>query len=134
MIFQQHHREQIRSGEKTMTRRGWDDIQVTPGKTYRATLGGNVDQGMFTTREKCDCFIRVLDVYEQPLGEMGEVDADREGGYTLAEFRETWEEINGDGSWGDSTEVWVVEFEYAGDSDPREQDGEEQAALADGGW
>ena len=42
------------------------------------------------------------------------------GGYTLAEFRETWEAINGEGSWDDEKVVWVVEFEYAGDSDPRE--------------
>jgi len=135
MIFQQHHRKQIRTGEKTMTRRGWDDNQVTPGKTYRATIGGNVDQGMFEPRETCNCFIRVTDAYEQPLGKMDETDADREGGYTLSEFRETWEDINGEGSWDDSKEVWVVEFEYAGDSDPRErEENEGQSTLADGGW
>lgn len=94
MIFQAHHREQIRTGEKTMTRRDWDDNRVTPGKTYRATLGGNVEQGMFVTREACDCFIRVTDVYEQSLGDIDAEDADREGGYSLSEFREKWAEIN----------------------------------------
>ena len=89
MIFQEHHREQIRTGGKTMTRRDWDDNRVTVGKTYRATRGGNVEHRMFVTREDCDCLIRVLDVYEQPLGDMTDEDADREGGYTLAEFRET---------------------------------------------
>jgi len=76
----------------------------------------------------------VTDVYEQPLGEISEVDADREGGYTLAEFRETWEEINGEDSWDPTKEVWVVEFEYAGDSDPREREEDGQSTLADGGW
>jgi hypothetical protein len=67
----------------------------------------------------------VVDVYEQPLGEMNETDAQREGGYTLAEFKETWEAINGEDSWDDSKEVWVVEFEYAGNSDPREREDED---------
>lgn len=131
MIFKEHHREQIRTGEKTMTRRGWDENQVTPGKTYRATRGGNVEQGMFVTRDECDCFIRVTDVYEEQLGEMTEEDAQREGGYTLEEFVEKWEEINGEGSWDPEKTVWVVEIEYAGDSDPREED---QTKLTDGGW
>jgi uncharacterized protein YqfB (UPF0267 family) len=132
MIFQEHHREQIRSGDKTMTRRGWDSNQVTPGKTYRATLGGNVDQGMLVERSDCDCFIRVTDVYEQPLGEMSEVDADREGGYTLDELKETWEAINGEDSWDPTKEVWVVE--YAGDSNPRERECEDgQSTMVDGG-
>jgi hypothetical protein len=129
MIFQDHHREQIRSGEKTMTRRGWDENQVTHGKTYRATRGGNVEQGMFVPRAECDCFIRVTDVYEQLLGEMTEEDAAREGGYTLAEFREQWTEIND--VWDPELLVWVVEFEYAGDTDPREK---AQTTMTDGGW
>ena len=94
MIFQEHHREQIRTGEKTMTRRNWDENRVTVGKTYRATRGGNVEQGMFEPRETCDYFIRVLDVYEQPLGDMDDQDAAQEGGYTLSEFRKKWAEIN----------------------------------------
>lgn len=112
-----------------MTRREWDENQVTPEKTYRATRGGNVEQGMFVPREECDCFIRVIDVYEQLLGEMTEEDAVREGGYTLDEFREKWEEIN-DG-WDPEQLVWVVEIEYAGDTDPRET---AQTTITDGGW
>lgn len=129
MIFQEHHREQIRTGEKTMTRRGWDDNQVTPGKTYRATRGGNVEQGMFVTREECDCFIRVTDVYEEQLGEITEEDANREGGYSREEFVEVWEEINGE--WTPGVSVWVIEFEFAGSSDPREM---AQTTITDGGW
>jgi uncharacterized protein YhfF len=120
MIFQREHREQVRSGEKTMTRRRWDENdQVTAGKTYRATLGGNVEQGMFTKREDCDCFIRVNDVYRERLGDMSESDAAREGDYSLAEFRDVWRDIHG--QWNPDEQVWVVAFEYAGDQDPRER-------------
>lgn len=112
-----------------MTRRDWDDNQVTPGKTYRATRGGNVEQGMFVTREECDCFIRVTDVYEDQLGEITEADANREGGYSREEFVEVWEEINGE--WTPDVGVWVVEFEFAGSSDPREK---AQTTITDGGW
>ena len=118
MIFQPEHRGQIRTGEKTMTRRRWDENRVTVGKTYRATRGGNVEQGMFTPRSECDCFIRVTDVYRETLGEMNAADARREGDYTLAEFRDIWRDINGE--WDPSEQVWVVAFEYAGDSDPEE--------------
>jgi uncharacterized protein YhfF len=118
MIFQPEHREQIRTGEKTMTRRRWDENRVTVGKTYRATRGGNVEQGMFTPRSECDCFIRVTDVYRETLGEMDATDARREGDYTHAEFRDIWRDINGE--WDPSEQVWVVVFEYAGDSDPEE--------------
>ena len=119
MIFQSEHREQIRTGEKTATRRDWERQNATPGKTYRATLGGNVEQGMFVTREECDCFIRATDVYEQPLSDMTDADAQREGDYAAVdEFRETWESINGAESWDPEKVVYVVEFEYAGDSDP----------------
>jgi hypothetical protein len=118
MIFQSEHREQIRTDEKTMTRRQWDDNRVTVGKTYRATRGGNVEQGMFTPRSECNCFIRVTDVYREALGEMDAADARREGSYTLAEFRDAWQAINGE--WNADEQVWVVAFEYAGDSDPEE--------------
>lgn len=116
MIFQSKHRDQIRTGEKTMTRRRWDENRVTIGKTYRATLGGNVDQGMFTPRSECTCFIRVTDVYQETLGEMDAMDAQREGGYTLDDFQEAWRDING--RWDSEEQVWVVVFEYAGNSDP----------------
>jgi hypothetical protein len=118
MIFQPEHREQIRSGEKTMTRRQWDSCRVTEGKTYRATRGGNGPQGLFVPREECDCFICVTDVYRETLGEMDATDARREGGYTLAEFRDAWRDINGE--WDPDEQVWVVAFEYAGNSDPEE--------------
>ena len=114
MIFQPEHIEQIRAGEKTATRRQWDSRRATTGTTYRATIGAD----MFVPRSECDCFIRATDVYQQNLGDMTEADADREGGYSIDGFRSAWENINGD--WSPDESVWVVEFEYAGNSDPRD--------------
>lgn len=119
MIFQPEHREQIRTGEKTMTRRQWDGQRVTVGKTYRATLGGNVEQGMFEPRETCDLFIRVTGIRHEALGELRDDDVQREGEYeTAAEFREAWKDINGE--WDPEETVFVVVFEYASNEDPRE--------------
>ena len=112
MIFTSEHIDQIRSGEKTATRRQWDSRRATIGTTYRATIGAD----MFVPRSECDCFIRATDVYQQELGDMTEVDADREGGYSIDEFRSAWKDINGE--WNPHETVWVVEFEYAGNSDP----------------
>ena len=115
MIFTEEHIEQIRAGEKTATRRRWDERRATPGTTYRVTTG----EGMFTPRSECDCFIRATDVYQQRLGDMSETDAQREGDYaTVEEFANAWREIHG--GWEPSDTVWVVEFEFAGDTDPRE--------------
>ena len=70
MIFTEAHIDQIRSGEKTATRRRWDQRRATPGTTYRVTTG----EDMFIPRSECDCFIRAVDVYQQSLGEMSETD------------------------------------------------------------
>jgi len=123
MLFQSEHIEQIRSGEKTATRRDWERKQVVEGNVYIASTE------MFTSHDDADCYIRATDVYQQALGDMTPADADREGGYTLGEFRDVWREINGD--WDPDAEVWVVEFEYVGRSKDATAD---QATLTDGGW
>lgn len=112
LLFKPEHIDQIRNGTKTVTRRDWSSNYARPneGTVQMAT------PEMFTTEEECDCFIRIESVYDQPLGEMTEDDAAAEGGYTLPEFRDVWERINGDGSWNPDQEVVVVEFEYVGRS------------------
>lgn len=110
-MFQDHHIEQIRTGEKTATRRDWKRSQVKEGGVYMATP---IEMGLFAGHDDCDCYIRVGSVYEQPLGEMIEEDAKKEGGYTLEEFEQAWREINGEDSWDPEKEVTVVEFEYVG--------------------
>jgi hypothetical protein len=49
-------------------------------------------------------------VYKQRLGDMTDDDAYKEGGYTLEEYKEKWNEIYTNSPWDDDREVWVVEF------------------------
>lgn len=109
MLFKDYHISQIRNGEKTVTRREWEARQVKPGGVYIASTE------MFTSHEEADCYIEVLDVYQQPLGEMDDVDARAEGEYEdLEDFRAGYEKVYGEGSWDPEKVVWVVKFVYAG--------------------
>lgn len=66
----------------------------------------------FTPESECDRFIKIQNVRGEPLGDMDKAAADRVGGYTLAEFREVWKEINGE--YGPKQVVDVVRFEDMG--------------------
>lgn len=121
MLFQPHHIEEIRTGEKTVTRRVWHENYARPnvGTVQMAVTN------MFTTDADCDCYIRITDIRQEPLGAMTDADARKEGDYeTVDEFREGWEAINGEGSWDPEQVVDVVDFEYAG----RERPGGEAGA------
>jgi hypothetical protein len=110
MLFKPEHIEQIRTGEKTVTRLDWKRRQVTDGGVYIASTE------MFTSHDEADCYIRVTDVYEEPLGALSPAQADREGGYTVEEFEDVWREINGE--YDAAKRVTVVEFEYVGRTHP----------------
>lgn len=118
MLFKDYHIPQIRAGEKTVTRREWDEGYSGPnaGSVVAATTE------LFVSDEDADCYIRIEDVYEQPLGAMTDADAQREGDYAnLAEFREGYERVYGDGAWDPEKVVTVVEFEYVGPTRPTRQ-------------
>ena len=108
MIFQPEHIDQIRTGEKTVTRRRWRRKMASEGNVYMATTS------LYTSHTDADCYIRVTDVYDEPLGELTPEHADREGGYTVDEFEALWCEIYDE--WNPADVVTVVEFEYVGDS------------------
>lgn len=113
MLFKDYHIPMIRSGSKTVTRREWERRQVVPGNVYIASTE------MFTSHDDADCYIRVTDVYEEPLADITEKSARREGDYDgVADFREGYERVYGDGSWNPEKVVWVVEFEYVGRERP----------------
>lgn len=118
MLFKDYHIPQIRSGSKTVTRREWDE-------NYNSPRVGSVQIAsaeMFTSDEDADCYIRILDVYEQPLGAMTDQDARQEGDYdTLGEFIEGYADVYGEGAWDPEKVVTVVEFEYVGRNRPRDQ-------------
>lgn len=114
LLFKPRHIEAIRDGVKTATRRDWAENYPRPSE-------GDIRMAvteMFTSDAECDCYIRVTDIYQEPLGEMTQEDARKEGGYDLAGFREAWETINGE--WDPDLVVDVVEFEYVGRSRPDE--------------
>lgn len=112
MLFKPFHIPKIREGTKTVTRRVWKDGYNRPkeGATHQASTE------MFCPDEECDCYIRILDVYREPLGEVTEEQADLEGGYTLSEFKESWADIVGE--WDPEQVVDVVQFEYVGRERP----------------
>lgn len=114
LLFKPRHIDAIRSGTKTATRRDWAENypRPSPGDVRMAVTE------MFTTDDECDCYLRVTDVYQEPLGEMDHEDARKEGGYDMADFRDAWREINGE--WDPELVVDVVEFEYIGRERPAE--------------
>lgn len=125
MLFKDYHIPMIRSGSKTVTRREWSENYNHPVKGSVQIAQYNRDDldksPMFMTNEEADCYIRILDVYRQPLGEMTDEDAQAEGDYeTLDEFLEGYEKVYGEGSWDPEKTVWVVEFEYVGKERPPE--------------
>lgn len=115
MLFKEYHISQIRSGEKTATRREWKDNYPRP------TVGSVqiASTEMFCPDEEANCYIRILDVYDQPLGAVTDAAAQAEGGYAdLEAFRAGYEDVYGDGAWDPEKEVTVVEFEYVGRERP----------------
>ncbi|PSP80146.1 ASCH domain-containing protein [Halobacteriales archaeon QS_1_68_20] len=118
MLFKEYHIPLIRSGSKTVTRREWDENYSGPnvGTVVAATTA------LFTSDEEADCYIRVLDTYEESLGEMTDEDAQKEGDYEdLEDFREGYERVYGEGAWDPEKVVTVVEFEYVGRERPTNQ-------------
>lgn len=126
MIHKPYHTPHIRTGSKTVTRRNWK-----PG--YGPRIGSvqmvktadmlpedaDPPSPLFVSHEDCDCYVQVMDKYRQPLGEMTDEDAQKEGPYeTVDEFKSGWERINGEGSWDPDHVVTVVEYEYVGEDIP----------------
>jgi uncharacterized protein YhfF len=119
MLFKDYHIPMIRSGSKTVTRREWAENYGRPnvGSVQIAS------DEMFTSDEDADCYIRILDVYDQPLGEMTDEDAQQEGDYqTMQEFREGYAKVYGEDAWDPEKVVAVVEFEYVGRERPTEEE------------
>lgn len=110
MLFLSEHIEMIKNGTKTVTRRRWKRWAVKVGGVYACQTK------MFQKKEDCEVFIRVTDRYYQPLRHMRPWDAHLEGGYSLEEFKELWEEITGE-PWNPKDRVHVIEFEYVADQE-----------------
>jgi len=89
ILFKHAHIFPILMGLKTQTRRTWEKARVKPGSIHLAKT--KMISKQFFAR------LRVLEVYQERLGDMTEQDAWEEGGYTLDEYKELSRESMGSG-------------------------------------
>lgn len=116
MMFSQSHLDQIRTGEKTQTRRLWSENYTARPSAGDIRMATPRSLGPIVSHDECDCYIRITRVSRERLGQMTEGDAFDEGGYTLAEFEALWADMHGE--WEPARVVDVVEFEYVGQERP----------------
>ena len=98
MVFNHRHYRAILEGTKTQTTRRRPDPQIQKGTLVRAAVSHFAD-------------LEVMGVERKRLGEVTEIDARREGGYSLAEFREYWQRVNGE--WDPDEVVYLIQFRVA---------------------
>jgi len=97
--FRLAHMEPILKGIKTQTtRKGIPDAKVKDDALVHASVW-----------EPHFADLRITSIERKRLGEFTEEDAEREGGYTLEEFKEVWKSIHGD--WNENESVYVIHFE-----------------------
>ena len=101
MLFKEPHKPMILEGSKTATRRVWKVPRVKVGGVYKAKLK-MLSKDYFAK-------IKVHKLFKQPLKDMTEEDAIKEGYPTLEKFKNVWSIING--NWDDELIVDVIEFE-----------------------
>ena len=102
LLFKKTMLPKIRGGTKTATRRPTKPM-VKQGGKYR------LKTELFKAHPDS---IQVNRLYQQPLGEMTQVDAPMEGYSTLQEFQEEWASLFK--TYDPEQTVWVVEFQYLG--------------------
>lgn len=105
MLFRPNHIDLIKQGIKTETRRAWKGKpKVKVGRYY------SIMRDYRHKHNPDDGYILIAKLWQQRLGDMTEQEAQAEGGYNLAEYKQIWIGING--SWNDVQIVWVVDFEF----------------------
>jgi ParB family transcriptional regulator, chromosome partitioning protein len=98
MVFNHRHYRAILDGTKTQTTRRRPDPQIQKGALVRAAVSHFAD-------------LEVMGIERKRLGEFTDFDARREGGYSLAEFREYWQRVNGE--WDPDEVVYLIQFRVA---------------------
>jgi len=98
MPFRLNHKQPILQGLKVQTSRTGIDPKVKVGALIHAAVW-----------EPHFADLRVTYVERKRLKYFDEEDAEREGGYTLEEFKKVWKEIHGD--WNENQFVYVIHFE-----------------------
>ena len=101
MIFQ-HTLEQVLSGKKTQTRR-----RINPGRRFLYRPGKSYSVQPSRTQAGV-ARIEVVNIRQEPLGEMTHEDALAEGFASVDEYRMLWLEQYG--TFDPEELVWVIEF------------------------
>jgi len=96
--FSKAHADAILKQVKTQTSRKAKDPRLQQGVTVRAQITHFAD-------------LRIEDVYRRRLGDFDDKDANREGGYTLDEFKKAWRTLHG--KWDPNESVYVIKFRLA---------------------
>lgn len=96
--FMHDHYHKILDGTKTQTSRKGIPPNLKKGATVRALVTHFAD-------------LEIVDIYKKKLGEFDEDDADREGGYSLKEFKEVWKKLHTE--WNPGEAVNVIRFKVA---------------------
>ena len=101
LLFKPYHVGVILTGLKTQTRRAWKKPLVKVGAIHLAK----------TQMLSRDYFakLQITGLRQEPLGAITPGDAWAEGGYTVDQYREIFEAING--SYDPDLMVYVVDFE-----------------------
>jgi len=102
LLFKKHMLLQIRDGSKTATRRPIKPMVKEGGRYHLKTE-------LFKVHPDS---IQVDRLYQQPLSEMTQADAQMEGYATIREFQEEWASLYKD--CDPDQIVWVAEFQYLG--------------------
>ncbi len=95
--FRFSHMQPILDGIKTQTSRKSIDSKIQEGAVIRANLW----QPAFAE-------LIVKKIEKKKLGDFTEEDAEREGGYTLEEFKQVWKNIHG--NWNPNETVNTIQF------------------------
>jgi len=93
--FSKKHADDIVIGRKTQTSRKGIYPNIKPGRTVRAAITHFAD-------------LEILDVHRKKLNDFDENDAQREGGYTLEQFKDVWKKLHG--QWNPNEVVSVIKF------------------------
>jgi len=93
--FSKKHADDILIGRKTQTSRKGTYPNIKSGRIVRAAITHFAD-------------LEILDVNRKKLGDFDENDAQREGGYTLEQFKEVWKKLHG--VWNPNEAVSIIRF------------------------
>ena len=93
--FSKKHADDILDGRKTQTSRKGVYPNIKPGRVVRGAITHFAD-------------LEIVDVQRKKLRDFNENDAQREGGYTLEEFKNVWKGLHGE--WNPNESVSVIRF------------------------